>query len=51
MPPSDDSPHRSISAVIQADQQREVTIYLEQPLGPRVLVDLDATPVQVLQTD
>jgi hypothetical protein len=99
--PSDGSPHRSISAIIQADQrtltysfigspsttvsyaggtvvesrtaiaivpagtfvgrparfhaavgqQRKVTVHLEQPLGPRVLVDLDATPVQVLQPD
>jgi hypothetical protein len=100
-PPSDGSPHRSISAVVHADhrtltfsfigspanavsyagatmveshtaiaivpsaiyvgrparfhtlagQQREVTVHLHRPLGPRVLVDLDGTPAEVLQTD
>ena len=99
--PFDGSPHRSISAVVEADQliltvsftgsptnvmsyaggtviesdtavaivpaatyvgpaarfrtaagqQREVTVHLDRPLGPRVLVDLDATPAEVLHAD
>jgi hypothetical protein len=30
---------------------REVTIKLDRPLGPRVLVDLDATPAEVREAD